>query len=421
MNFYFVGKNAYFCTIFNECSTKATLLAIRWLKTQSQRLIDMRAIDKFLKKVVLGSDRRVRDFCEKKPSRLRFYENKYMPLQLSFFRWHNYAIGDHVLGALRKSTEKYIRINLTPEQMADVKYTSKLRDDIIKCRLIYKTHPTEYFLYGYEHLDYWQRKEYLSDSDRWRILHERFGKKVHREHADKWFFYHLAQPYFHREACKVGEEAKKEDFLRFVSRHHDFFVKPLDGCFGRNAYRLEADSEEKAEEIYQKLVSNGVWIVEELITQSEEFAAWNASSVNTVRIASFLTAEGVHHNIVPFFRAGRVGSVVDNALSGGIIAGVDEKTGVLCSDGMDEEGRHFNAHPDSGIVFEGWQVPDWQELCRLTEEIHRSLPPYHRYIAFDFAHTAKGWVLVEGNWGQLIFNQSGCHRGVRKEFLNYIK
>ena len=381
----------------------------------------MKIVNKTLKRLFLKSNYHMRRFCEKKPSRLRFYENTYMPMQLAMFRWHNYDLCDRVLGAYRKCAEKHMEINLTPEQLADTKYATSIKDDIIKCFLINKIHPSEYFLYGYEHLDYWGRKEYLSDSDRWRILHERFGKKVHKEHADKWHFYQMCKPYFHRDACKVGPDAKKEDFLQFVSRHHEFFVKPLEGCFGRNAYRLKTNSDEETENIYQKLIANGSWMVEELIIQAEAFSAWNASSVNTVRVASFLTAEGEHHNIVPFFRAGRVGSVVDNALSGGIIAGVDEKTGKLCSEGMDEDGRHFKSHPDSGIVFEGWQIPQWQELCKLTEEIHRTLPSYHRYIAFDFALTDKGWFLVEGNWGQLIFNQAGGHRGIRKEFMSYIK
>jgi hypothetical protein len=41
-------------------------------------------------------------------------------------------------------------------------------------------------------------------------------------------------------------------------------------------------------------------------------------------------------------------------------------------------------------------------------------------VAFDMAHTAKGWVLVEGNWGQMVLLQKGAGRGVRKEFLEYI-
>ena len=53
------------------------------------------------------------------------------------------------------------------------------------------------------------------------------------------------------------------------------------------------------------------------------------------------------------------------------------------------------------MPFKGEQLPEWESLVELTRKVHALFPP-HRYIAFDFAHTDKGWVLVEGNWGQLI-------------------
>jgi hypothetical protein len=184
---------------------------------------------------------------------------------------------------------------------------------------------------------------------------------------------------------------------------------------------LEPKDAAKAEEIYQKMFDFGSWMVEEPILQSKEMSSWNASSVNTVRVASFLTREGVHHNLMPFFRAGRAGFIVDNGFRGGIGAGIDVETGRVCTEGFDEHGHHYEQHPDSGVHYIGWQMPDWDALLRLTEEIHRSLPSYHCYVAFDLAHTPQGWVLVEGNWGQMLYNQRGARKGVRKEFLEYIR
>ena len=160
--------------------------------------------------------------------------------------------------------------------------------------------------------------------------------------------------------------------------------------------------------------------MEEVIHQTEEMASWNSTSVNTVRMPSFITASGEYHLITPFLRAGRAGALVDNAGSGGIVVGIDKSTGRLLDFCVDEEGHRYTAHPDSGIKFSGWQVPDWEDLCRLTEEVHRSMPSGHVYVAFDFAHTAQGWVLVEGNWGQLVFNQACFRRGLKKPFFEYI-
>ena len=55
-------------------------------------------------------------------------------------------------------------------------------------------------------------------------------------------------------------------------------------------------------------------------------------------------------------------------------------------------------------------------------KIHESLPDYHKYVGFDFALTKdKGWVLVEGNWGDFICQQACLERGLKKEFMSLIQ
>lgn len=39
----------------------------------------------------------------------------------------------------------------------------------------------------------------------------------------------------------------------------------------------------------------------------------------------------------------------------------------------------------------------------------------HKYIAWDFAYTPNGWVLIEGNWGQFL-SQFATGKGLRKRF-----
>ena len=347
------------------------------------------------------------------------YPTRILPMEGAFLRWNNYYFGRKVFLSLMKFIDTAIQENM-PEGVQP-KERRKLEKDMIQCKLAMEITPLEYFVFDFPHLSFKERATYLPDVERWRVLHETFGAQVREEHADKYRFYQLMKPYFHREACKVGPETTKEEFMAFYARHPRFFVKELTGCFGRNAYMLEPKDEAKAEAVFKKMLDYGSWIIEEPIIQSKEMASWNASSVNTVRVASFITREGVHHKFPPLFRAGRVGSVVDNGVSGGVGAGIDLKTGRICTEGFDEHGHHFEKHPDSGVPYMGWQLPEWDELMRLIEEIHRAMPPYHRYVAFDMAHTAQGWVLVEGNWGQLVLMQKGAGRGLKKEFLEYIK
>ena len=373
-----------------------------------------------VKKIFCGMDSCFRRMLEKNNAGLRFYEHVILPFEVKLLRWHGYSIGNRALPYLESSIKKYLPLYLSPEELNDAQRCKKVENDMIKGRLVNGIHPLEYILYDFEKLDYRTRQEYINDNERWVILHKIFGEDLKKDHRDKWRFYQLTSPYFKREACKVGKDTPASDFMDFASKYSTFFVKPLEGNYGQGTYLLKCTSTEEAKNIYDKLITHGSWIVEEVIHQTEEMASWNPTSVNTVRMPSFITASGEYHLITPFLRAGRAGAIVDNAGSGGIVVGIDKSTGRLLDFCVDEEGHRYTAHPDSGIKFSGWQVPDWEDLCRLTEEVHRSMPSGHVYVAFDFAHTAQGWVLVEGNWGQLVFNQACFRRGLKKPFFEYI-
>lgn len=246
------------------------------------------------------------------------------------------------------------------------------------------------------------------------------GRKIHdSELGDKYAFYLLTKPYFRREALLVRDDCDKNAFLRFVLKHGAVIIKPNSSACGSGIYVVRISNEAQAENEFDKMLSlGGQWMVEELISQSYSMASWNPSSVNTVRISSFLN-NGEFHILCPFIRVGRQGCVVDNGGQGGLYAAIDEGTGKVMTDGRDEINNVYLAHPDSGVQFKGWQVPDWNDLVTLTKEIHLSMPK-HKYIGWDFAHTESGWVLIEGNWGEFIAQQSTTGVGMKQQFLEYI-
>ena len=59
-------------------------------------------------------------------------------------------------------------------------------------------------------------------------------------------------------------------------------------------------------------------------------------------------------------------------------------------------------------------------LFRSVEELHRTVFNKHIYVAWDFALTDDGWVVIEGNWGQLLGQQTASQVGVRREFHELI-
>ena len=75
---------------------------------------------------------------------------------------------------------------------------------------------------------------------------------------------------------------------------------------------------------------------------------------------------GVPHIIATALRMGNGKSHTDNFMTGGIACFVDPETGVIVTDGVNLEGKTFKAHPISGIVYKGFQVPHWAEARNLA-------------------------------------------------------
>lgn len=294
---------------------------------------------------------------------------------------------------------------------------SELYVDIKKSYYRYLTTPNEYFLYGFEGRGDGYKASFLSDNLKVRILLKTISEKKYvNELCDKYNFYKLTSRFFKRKMIQVGGEksVSYEDFKKFTSEHQNLFVKPISSSFGLGAHILKIHRGSDVELLFRKY-SNSSWVMEDLILQSSQMAIWNESSVNTVRLPCILN-NGKFNIIDPYFRTGRKGKVIDNGGGGGVFASVDEKTGLVTTDGMDESNVLYQKHPDSGITFKGWQIPQWVELTKLAEEVFRICFPEHKYIGFDFALTDNGWVLIEGNWGQFL-GQYVSKKGIKEKFI----
>lgn len=194
-------------------------------------------------------------------------------------------------------------------------------------------------------------------------------------------------------------------------------LKPLSECCGRGVTLIRKGCVDAGALL--SAVPEGGALIEERIPQSAETAAFHPESLNTVRVPCVMCRDGVHV-ITPFFRMGRGTSVVDNAGAGGIFANVDAATGVLSTDGFDEDGGRYPLHPDTGIAIKGSCLPDWEGALDLVERLMR-LVPECRYVGWDLAYTDDGWDVVEGNaQGQFVM-QFADKVGLRKRFEDLIE
>lgn len=319
--------------------------------------------------------------------------------------------------AIRKSFNTF----LTDEEKKDPKLKKGLYKDIVHCKNTYFTKADEYFLFGFRKLTPSQREEFLPDKIKDKIMLQLVGQDTYtHELLNKYNFYKLLGKYFKRDVMFLPSGGGNYAlFEAFAMKNKHLFMKKNSSSRGRGIRSCDVYNKHEAHKVWEQLAKDGdEWIIEEKIIQVHETAQWNQSSVNTVRLPAVL-----HNNkftiLGPFLRTGRAGAIADNAGAGGIFACIDPNSGIITTDGIDENGVYYEKHPNSNMHYKGWQVPQWKELLEYAEKIHRSVP-HHKYVGWDFALTNNGWILIEGNWGQFV-SQYNDHIGLKKDFLNALE
>lgn len=296
---------------------------------------------------------------------------------------------------------------------------NKVIKDIKKCYVRHLAKPQEYFLLGFQDKNDEERSEWITDFIKDTYLKKYAKIERAKELQDKFFVYEKMKAYFKRDACLIKGASDKDSFLSFVNMHPRFIAKPNSGSFGADT-KIWDLNEDVPESVFNELIaSKSSWILEELVEQVPEMGQFNPSSVNSVRIPTFKTKGGGYVVFGTFMRMGRKGSVVDNAGAGGIFVRIDEQSGQIISDGHTEHGEVFVEHPDSHVIFKGFQIPRWEELRELAVKCHKEIPE-HKYVGWDFALAKSGWVMLEGNWGQFLCQQVSGQKPLKKQVISLI-
>ncbi len=136
------------------------------------------------------------------------------------------------------------------------------------------------------------------------------------------------------------------------------------------------------------------YIIQEFLEQSEALKRLNDSTLNTMRIMSYLRSDGVHV-LSTVLRIGKSGAHTDNYTLGGIICGVQEN-GQLKPYGFTNDGKR-HAETLSGVSFDGFQIPNYRTVINFVKKMH-PIVPYFKIISWDIALDAsESPVLIEYN------------------------
>lgn len=233
--------------------------------------------------------------------------------------------------------------------------------------------------------------------------------------GDKMNTYKKYHMYFGREAISLSAFSDYDAYLSFVKNHSCFVKKNVYKSCGQSVELIDTENDGRNEkDLFEYLISDGKVILEEIVHQSEKMAIFNTSSVNTIRCITLRTKKEM---LLPycFMKIGRDGAFVDNGGAGGILVDIDPSTGMIGTDGVDENGIRYEAHPDSGVHFRGYQLPAWNEIVLMCRQMSEHISTV-RMIGWDMAYTDNGWIVIEGNaLTEVIGVQSTWLRGIRSD------
>lgn len=205
------------------------------------------------------------------------------------------------------------------------------------------------------------------------------------------------------------------EFLNLCSDVGEIVAKASISSYGGHAVRffdLNKDTEEqllayinKPPYFYTQPYGTE-YVIEKAIIQHPEMAAFNPSSVNTIRIMTMIY-EGKCIPLSSVLRMGVNGSRVDNCSSGGIVAGIDQESGTVKPVAYNANGDKFFSHPQTGD-FGHKMIPNWEGILKAVEKLAWRFSGISQLISWDVAIDENGEpLIIEMNisYGELDFHQ----------------
>jgi hypothetical protein len=148
----------------------------------------------------------------------------------------------------------------------------------------------------------------------------------------------------------------------------------------------------------QAYLVSGSFIIQDEIVQHPDMARLNPSTLNSIRIDTFKKPGCTPEVLSALLRTGIGENCVDNTGSGGLYLGINMDDGTLKHHAIRDIGfdtAAYATHPTTGVQFQGFQIPFFEEVKQMAVEAANWLPK--ALVGWDIAVSEAGPVLIEGN------------------------
>ena len=266
--------------------------------------------------------------------------------------------------------------------------------DMIYCFFKYQSGYFDYVFFEMYNLNRKDRKTILTRGKNNTYIKKLNPKEYWNIIDDKSLFNERFRKYLNRDYILISKN-NYDDFEKFIKNKKEIIVKPLDATCGVGVEKIII-SKENHKKLFDKLMENKQFLLEEVAKQHKDMSALHPSSINTIRVVTIHNKYGVTSVVAAVCRMGTGGRVVDNFHNGGICAPLDIKTGIINGDAVSRSGIVYKIHPTTKVKLLGYQIPKWDEVVKLVKEASKEIPELG-LIGWDVCVGPDKPCLIEAN------------------------
>ncbi|MDD2207846.1 MAG: sugar-transfer associated ATP-grasp domain-containing protein [Bacilli bacterium] len=264
--------------------------------------------------------------------------------------------------------------------------------DVLASGIIYGAGYYDYQEFEFYLLTKKSRKTYLTRAKNNQIIKRYNNQDSFYKFDDKGIFNEIFNDYLKREYILINEN-NFNAFKQFTINNKELIVKPIDGVGGVGVEKIIIGKSTDLIKLFNKLIKNKQYLVEECIKQHPKISKLYKDSVNTLRLFTFYDGKE-SHVLNSVFKIGN-GGVTDNFSSGSMYTFTDDK-GKIIVPAIDQEDNIYSIHPITKEKLVGFTVPLYFDACDLAKKASKVVPDV-KYIGWDIAITSDGPVIIEGN------------------------
>lgn len=251
---------------------------------------------------------------------------------------------------------------------------------------------TDYYRGNYINLTKKEKDTFVTAKSFYKVIHYFNNSEYVCIFHDKLIFNKFFKEYLKRDYIDL-KKATKQEFIEFMDKYDIVFAKdPLGEC-GHGIKKIITNQIEDKDKLYEELIKNKQFLLEETIIQSEELDEINPKVVNSFRVIT-LIKDNKAYIVGNALRVNQFDSDVIGCTND-IYFSLNEE-GKIDSKVIDDYGNVYKAHPLTNKEFSKVKIPGVKEAFEICKKAALEVPEV-RYVGWDIAFSDKGPVIVEGN------------------------